>query len=105
MTVYMFIIVRTDSKISSRMLNKLLVQLSPDGRISDDFDIHIRFLYFSDKFFNKYVYFGKKKKKACFPTVPNSNTPLSLVPPYAKFCSLLDFYSPFFTFPVDDNQD
>ena len=60
------------------MLNKLLVQLSPDGRISGDFDIHIRLFCIFLKFF-QYVYFGiKKKKKAHFPTVPNSNTVHSL---------------------------
>ena len=77
------------------MLNKLLVQLSPDGRISDDFDIHIRFLYFSDKFFNKYVYFGKKKKKSLLPNCAQLKYPTLLSP---TLCQILFFVRLLLTF-------
>ena len=74
MTVYMFIFVWTYSKISSRMLNKLLVHLSPDGRILGDFDIHIRLFCIFLIIFSINIYILAKKKKARFPNVPNSNT-------------------------------
>ena len=67
MTVYMFIFVWTYSKISSRMLNKLLVQLSPDGRILGDFDIHIRLFCIFLIIFSINIYILAKKKKSSLP--------------------------------------